>query len=70
MKRFVVSYIDWFNNDLQSYIYEAKDELEAIKAVAIEQCGFYPEFLEDIKDVESFKGFCFDSDCMMNVIEV
>lgn len=32
MKRFVVSYIDWFNNDLQSYIYEAKDELEAIKS--------------------------------------
>lgn len=44
--------------------------LKQLKAVAIEQCGFYPEFLEDIKDVESFKGFCFDSDCMMNVIEV
>lgn len=70
MKRFVVSYIDWFNNDLHSHITNANNALEAIKTIAIEQYGFDSASVEDIEDIEDFKNFCFDCDCMMNVIEV
>lgn len=70
MKRFVVSYIDWFNNELYSHIINADDELQAIKTIAVEQYGFDSASVDSIENIEDFKGFCFDCDCMMNVIEV
>jgi hypothetical protein len=68
MKRYAVSYIDWFNNDLQTVIIKAETALDAMKQDFVDRGFELPE--EEISSEEAFKSMCFDCDCMMNAIEI
>lgn len=66
MKRFAVSYIDWFEHDLTTVIVEAVDIAHALQ--------LHPKFSSfDIDYSESLEGIkkqAFDCDCMVECIEI
>lgn len=70
MKRFVVGYIDWMNNDLKLEIVYAKTWKEALAGHTKYPWKNEPQHAPDTDDIELFQQACFDCDCMMNVIEV
>lgn len=67
MKKYVVAYIDWFNNELKISFTEAENEL-----CALYNCAYFNgiEMRSDISSVENFQQECFDSDCMMAAKEI
>lgn len=68
-KKYVFSFINWFDNELTLKIIES--DLSAIE-VAIEQLcefGWKPEE-EDRKSLKHLKQFAFDCDAMFEIIEV
>lgn len=67
MKRFVVAYISFHDNELVQYIYLAEDEYSALKNFMIIN-GMEP--YDDLETVESLKQFAFDCDSMVSAIEV
>ena len=69
MKRYAISYIDFFDNQMQMMITEAENELEALY-------NGYDYFVGDnflrtnISNVKDFQQEMFNSDAMMGVIEI
>ena len=67
MKKWAVSYINFFDNRLMTTFIEAETELEAL---------YYGDlywglnFRNNIDSVEDFEQECFDCDCMMHAEEV
>ena len=69
MKRFCVSFIDFFDNDLTSKMVEGENELDAALSYLEKYQG--PKLCsEDFQDLENLKENCFDNDCMINAIEI
>lgn len=74
MKRFVISWINWYDHDLQSKIVEADNEKEALIKCLLED--FYTdadtETLEEIvkNSIEDLKTMAFNADGMINAIEI
>lgn len=68
MKRFVVSYVDFFENQLQMTEVHADTEIEALYAGAL----IYGVDTSDLHtvDPEEFKDWCFNGDCLMKAYEV
>ena len=67
MKNFVVSYIDWFDYNLEMKKVSAENKLDAILSYAKEK-GF--KDIPEVDSIEDFQKYCFDWDCMMNAIEI
>lgn len=61
MKRWAVSYIDWFDHELTTLIVSA-DDYRAAKIVAYEWI--------EVPDLERFKMQAFDVDCMVECVEI
>lgn len=78
MKKYVVAYISFFDNDLVQIIIKAESEYEAIKKAMIELCS--EEYRQDEidfqndpeypKTVEGQKRLAFNSDSMISAIEI
>lgn len=69
--RYVVGYINWYDNDLKHVIVEANDALEAMIKAGAEHFGFdVTNDTDNFSDVETFKQYCFDCDCMMDAIQI
>lgn len=68
MKRFIVSYIDWFDYDLKMIEVQAESEIEALYAGAF----IFKIDTSDIHtmSIEEFKQECFNMDCMMSAFEI
>lgn len=67
MKKYVVAYIDWFDNELKINFVNAESEL-----CALYTCAYLNgmEMRHDISSVEDFQQECFDCDCMMATKEI
>ena len=67
MKKYVVAYIDWFNNELKMSFVEAENELQALYF-----CAAINGILmrSNISSVEDFQQECIDCDCMMAAKEI
>jgi len=80
MPRYAVSHINWFDNELTTEIVEAPDMFEAIKKSpkAFERVGHVfeendsPFFTEPdpIKRLEILKQEAFNTDGMINIVEI
>jgi hypothetical protein len=78
MKKYVVAYISFFDNDLVQLIVEAESEYEAIKKGMVELTS--EEYRQDEinfqndpeypKTVEEQKQLAFNSDSMVSAIEI
>lgn len=68
MKRFVISYISWFNYELKSEIVEAESVTEATR-IALYRLTDAND-LDEYITVEQMKQFAFDCDGMVNAIEI
>lgn len=68
MKRFVVSYVDFFKNQLQMTEVHADTEIEALYACAY----IYGVDVSDLHTVDpaEFEDWCFNGDCLMKAYEV
>lgn len=68
MKRFVVSYVDFFENQLQMKEFQAESEVAALYMAA----EFFGVETGDFQatDAEDFEDWCFDGDCLMKAYEV
>lgn len=68
MKRFVVSYVNFFENQLQMKEFQAESEVAALymaaKFFGIETGDFHAT------DAEDFEDWCFDCECLMKAYEV
>ena len=67
MKKWAVSYINFFDNRLMTTFTEAETELEALYYGDL-YWGL--QFRKNIDSVEDFEQGCFDCDCMMHAEEV
>lgn len=68
MKNFVVSYIDWHENELYMRTISAESELAAIKMAFADkygECNF-----DEQNTVEEVKCEAFNMDSMLGVIEI
>lgn len=72
MKRFAVSYIDWFEHDLTTVIVDADDWHSALlkhpkiaKSNNVEDTPLFPK-----TNLEECKGIAFDCDCMVECVEI
>ncbi len=72
MSRFVVSHINWFNNDLTSEVVEANNEAEARWKHSKLQHPDNQKNMQETMDMntEEFKSWCFDYDMAVVVIAV
>ncbi len=72
MKRYVVSYISFFDNDLKSGIIEAENEQEACIKYMVNEDASIQDWISSWKDksLEVIKYECFNADSMINVIEI
>jgi hypothetical protein len=72
MKKFAVSYIDWFDYNLTTLIIEASDWFEAM--LKHPKIATFTEPNEDTywknDSVEANQKRAFDCDCMINVVEI
>lgn len=67
MKKYVVAFINFFDNDLKIEFVEAENELIALY---IGSTLFNWEMPNDIASIKDFKTECFNMDCMMDVKEI
>ena len=67
MKKWAISYINFFDNRLMTTFIEAETELEALYYGDL-YWGLH--FRDNIDSVEDFEQECFDYDCMMHAEEV
>ena len=71
MKTYVVSFINFFDNEMVSEIVHSdKTELEVLKEYLVEKQEASNEDLKGMITVEDCKQYCFDCDSMCNIIEV
>jgi hypothetical protein len=77
MKRFVVAYMDFFDNNLTQEIVEAETEVDArwchSKTNAGSAWGDSQASLRketDALNAEAFQHWCFDSDFLLSVMEI
>lgn len=72
MKKFVVSFVNFFDNDLRNKIVEAENWKEALKIVNPGQDEKETEEFYNIMpdDYEEAKYFAFNSDWLFDVIEI
>lgn len=68
MKKFVVSYINFFSNDLESSIVEASNKIQSYM-IFLKNKGFDVSDIEDLNE-EELKQECFNMDFMVNSIEI
>lgn len=68
MKKYVISWISWFDYNLKSDIISAGSDREALLK-AIESLGFDPSD-ETLKTDEDIKQFAFNCDGMVNAIRI
>lgn len=68
MKRFVVSYVDFFENQLQMKEFQAESEVAALYIAA----EFFGVETGDFQatDAEDFEDWCFNVDRLMKAYEV
>lgn len=66
--KFVVSFINFFDNELKSSIIEADSKLESMLKYLEEKEGIKLEL--KLEDEEEIKQSCFDMDSMINSIEI
>lgn len=71
-KLFAVSYIDWLNNELTTEFIKAESELDALARCAwvVEHLGEPADAIRAAKDQEELKEAAFNSDGMINAVEV
>ena len=67
MKKYVVAYIDWFDNELKMSFVETENELQALYFCAAIN-GMLMK--SNISSVEDFQQECIDCDCMMTAKEI
>ena len=68
MKKFVIGYLHYSDNELQLSVVEAKDWWEAIQV-----CPLFKDqdWLHEIpRDLEDTKEYFFDTDMAINVLEI
>lgn len=67
MKKYVVAYIDWFDNELKINFVNAESEL-----CALYDCAYFNEMeiRNNISSVEEFQQECFNNDCMIAAKEI
>lgn len=70
MKKFVVSYIDFFDNDLTSVIIEASNEFDSMIKYLEQYQNVELYDHPKIKDENDIKEFCFNCDAMINSIKI
>ena len=71
MKTYVVSFINFFDNEMVSeIIHSDKSELEVLKEYLSKSWPDLKEEIEKLNCVEDCKQYCFDGDAMCNIIEV
>lgn len=69
MKKYVVSFIDFFDNQLISTIIEANSEIDSMLEYLKEHQNINLKS-EDFEDEEAVKSYCFNMDSMINSIEI
>lgn len=67
MKRYAISYIDWFDNELKMATTNADSEIEALYNCA---AIFHIDIDINIANVDDFQAECFNMDCMMAALEI
>ena len=71
MKKYAVSYINFFNNELTTEIVEAETIKEAVaKHSKISSDGHILEYMQNCKDLDEIQTKFFDTDCMVSVIAI
>lgn len=71
MKTYVISFINFFDNELVSEIVHSdKTEVEVLKEYLFKGQEADNEDLKNLNTIEECKEYCFDSDSMCNIIEV
>lgn len=71
MKTYVISFINFFDNELVSEIVRSdKMEVEVLKEYLFKGQEADNEDLKNLNTIEECKEYCFDSDSMCNIIEV
>ncbi len=68
MKKFVISWISWYDHELKSEVIEEISEYQALR-VALIRLGCDIEG-EDFDTSSDLKQFAFDCDGMVNAIEI
>lgn len=71
MKTYVISFINFFDNELVSEIVHSdRTELEVLKEYLFKGQEADNEDLKNMSTIEECKEYCFDNDSMCNIIEV
>lgn len=71
MKTYVISFINFFDNELVSDIVRSdKTEVEVLKEYLFKGQEADNEDLKNLNTIEECKEYCFDCDSMCNIIEV
>ena len=68
MKRYVYSYINWFDHDLVSKIIESDETMIQVAKNELNANGY--EVDSEILTLQDLKRFAFDCDSMIEIIEV
>lgn len=71
MKTYVISFINFFDNELVSEIVHSdKTEVEVLKEYLFKEQEADNEDLKNLNTIEECEEYCFDNDSMCNIIEV
>lgn len=74
MKRFVTAYINFFDNELNQAVVEARDELHAVQIALDVDPANNKEFTEDdieyFSNLENLYNYAANSDSAVSVIEI
>lgn len=68
MKKFVIGYIDSFDNNLELIQIEALNEENAVREVLEKKSFYFPD--DEKYSLEELKEICFDSDSSIEVLEI